>query len=398
MAKPRQLASGNWELKLHHPLLPGGRKYFYFDTEKEALDYQTAWTQMKMAGIQPPAELLAPKTDTGVTLHTVVMAWIRSGHVAPSMHWPCQSLLKEVGPIRLVDADYAWVQSYVRRLKVENNLAPNSIRHRIQSLSRAIDEYLRNHPALTHSNPVKLLPRGYSTYNDVDRDYVKAANKDVRVDVARDRRLHEGEEERIVQALSGVQFPNKERALPLRHGNAMLTLFLLIANTGLRLKEAYTLRRGWIDMSTKVMRVQCSKQWRGKVAFRDVPIPPAAHAALRTYLSTRVIPSNDYLFPFMTEDGPLDVKTVSSRLSARMNTALAYAGCEDLTEHDLRHEATCRWFELRDRTGNWMFRREEINKIMGWSDNSTMAQRYASFRGSDLAARLWQEGQRGVAA
>ena len=61
----------------------------------------------------------------------------------------------------------------------------------------------------------------------------------------------------------------------------------------------------------------------------------------------------------------------------------------DLHEHDLRHEATCRWLELRDANGQWMFRLEEINRIMGWSANSTMAQRYASFRGSDLAQRIW---------
>ena len=60
-----------------------------------------------------------------------------------------------------------------------------------------------------------------------------------------------------------------------------------------------------------------------------------------------------------------------------------------MREHDLRHEATCRWLELRDAAGGWMFRLEEVNRIMGWSTSSTMAQRYASFRGADLAQRLW---------
>ncbi len=36
-----------------------------------------------------------------------------------------------------------------------------------------------------------------------------------------------------------------------------------------------------------------------------------------------------------------------------------------------------------------MFRLEELNKIMGWKPGSVMAQRYASFRGVDLAQRLW---------
>lgn len=59
-------------------------------------------------------------------------------------------------------------------------------------------------------------------------------------------------------------------------------------------------------------------------------------------------------------------------------------------EHDLRHEATCQWFELKGKDGHWLFRPEEIHKIMGWSPRSTMAQRYASFRGEDLASRLWE--------
>jgi integrase len=150
-------------------------------------------------------------------------------------------------------------------------------------------------------------------------------------------------------------------------------------------------RRGWIDLDAKVMRVQCSKQWRGKVKFRNVPIRPELHAALKTYLATRALLPAAFLFPFMEEEPGLTLKQVTQRLSDRFRIAFEYVDIEGLTEHDLRHEATCRWLELRDGSGNWMFRLEEINKIMGWAPNSTMAQRYASFRGEDLAARLWGE-------
>jgi integrase len=139
----------------------------------------------------------------------------------------------------------------------------------------------------------------------------------------------------------------------------------------------------------KVMRVQSSKQWRGKVAWRDVPMRPEVHQALTAFLSTRsMLPAAD-LFPFQTEEPGLPLKTVTQRLSDRFRVAFAYAGCDDLREHDLRHEATCRWFELRDQTGRWMFRTEEVNRVMGWAPGSAMAQRYASFRAEDLALRLW---------
>lgn len=389
MARARQKPSGKWEIGLRHPSLPGGRRYFTFDTEAEANAYEAQWRALKLAGIDPPAELLRPAPVQSPTLGSIVRAWASSGHAAPSQQSALGSLFSEVGQVRLADATYAWLASYVQWLKTDKNLAPGSVRHRVQALGRAIDEHLRNHPGTAYANPVKLLPKGYSRYNDVDARLVQAKGGAPKADVVRERRLHPGEQERIVAALQGQQRPDRQRGLLLPGGNALLTMFLLIVYTGLRLKEAYTLTRGQVDMAGKVLRVQSSKQWRGKVAWRDVPMRPEVHQALTDYLATRAMLPTARLFPFMDEEGAKDQKTVSQRLSARYRLAFEHAGCEDLREHDLRHEATCRWLELRDASGHWMFRLEEVNRIMGWSANSTMAQRYASFRGADLAQRLW---------
>lgn len=388
MAKPRLKPSGKWEITLSHPLLPKGRKAFNFDTEGEALGYAEQWRLMKLAGMPLPSELLTPPS-AGVILATVLRAWINSGLAAPTSMSALGSLVSEVGNIKLSDADYKWLSGYLQYLKVTKNLAPGSIRHRVQGLGRAIDEYLRNHPGISMANPVKLLPKGYSGYTDQDKKLVIANGKEPKADVSRERRLHAGEQERIVAALSGFQRPDRERSLMLQGGDALLTMFLVIVYSGIRLKEAYTLKRGGIDLQDKVIRVQRSKQWRGKIAFREVPMRVEVHAALVKYLSTRSMLPSAYLFPFMDEEPDLTLKTVSSRLSARFASAFDYADCHGLREHDLRHEATCRWFEMRDASGNWMWRSEEINKILGWSPNSVMAQRYASFRSVDLAARMW---------
>ena len=388
MARPRQKSPGTWEIAVRHPALPGGRKYLYFDSESQALAFAEQWRVMKQAGLSPPAELLeAP--DASPILAVVVRQWANSGHAAPSQHSALGSLIHEVGPVKLSQATYAWLEGYVRQLKVKNNLAPNSIRHRVQALGRAIDEWARKNPSIQVANPVRLLPKGYSSYSDKDRKLVQAVEGKVKEDVTRDRRLHPGEEERIVSALSGHRRPDRERVLQLLGGNALLTMFLVIVYSGLRLREAYTLTRGQVDMASKVMRVQSTKQWRGKIKFRDVPIRPEVHEALDTYLSTRSMLPTARLFPFMEEEPDLPLTKVSQRLSARYKTAFEYADCFDLREHDPRHEATCRWLELRDGTGNWLVRVEEVNRVMGWAPGSVMAQRYASFRGSDLAARLW---------
>ena len=376
-------------------MLPGGRKYFTFDTEAEANEYAEQWRAMKQAGLPPPAEMLEPSTGHALPmLGVVIRAYANSGLAAPSAASPLGSLMAEVGGVRMDDATYTWLTAYIQRLKTPRegkiNLSPSSIRHRVQALGRSIDEWLRHNPKAVYQNPVKLLPRGYSSYSEVDRKMAEARGGQGKEDVQRDRRLHPGEEARIVHVLSGHRREDRERALELRGGNAMLTMFLVIVNSGLRLREAYTLRRGQIDMEGKVLRVQSTKQWRGRVAFRDVPMRPEVHQALATYLATKpsMLPAA-WLFPFMDEVPDMTLKKCSQRLSDRFRIAFEYAGIEGLVEHDLRHEATCRWLELKDATGNWMFRLEELNRIMGWKPGSTMASRYASFRATDLAQRLW---------
>ena len=395
MAKPRLKPSGKWEIGLRHPSLPKGRKYFIFDTEGEAIAYAQQWKLMKHADIPPPAELTAPTSPgDGVRLSRILGAWSDSGFAAPSQILTLKTVTREVGSVRFSDANYKWLTGYLRTLKVEKNLSPASIKHRIQALGRAIDEYLRHNVDVKISNPVKLLPKGYSTYSDVDAQMVQAKGGKVKVNVMRDRRLLPGEHEKIVAVLSGYERPDRSRGLQLKGGDALLTLYLLILNTGLRLREAYTLIRGQVDMANKVIHVQETKQWRGKISYRDVPMRPEVHQALSSYFSTRPpFEPGAHIFPFLHEEGVEDGKKglvrASQRLSFRFRIAFEYMDIVGLHEHDLRHEATCRWLELKDADGRDLFRLEELNKIMGWKPGSVMAQRYASFRGVDLAQRLW---------
>lgn len=327
----------------------------------------------------------------GVRLSHVLQEWALSGFAAPTQMLTLRTVEREVGGVLLADATYQWLIAYLRQLKVEMNLAPGSIKRRIQALGRAIDEYLRCHQEVRLGNPVKQLPKGYSAYTEVDAKLVLARGGAVKVAAARDRRLLPGEHEKIVQVLSGYERPDRLRGLQLKGGDALLTLYLVIVNSGLRLREAYSLKRHQVDMSGRVMRVQSTKQWRGKVVFRGVPMRPEVYEALCAYLVTRPLSPGAWLFPCMEEEGAESMDVVSRRLSFRFRTAFDYMGIEDLREHDLRHEATCRWLELKDACGRDMYRLEELNRIMGWDPGSLMAQRYASFRGVDLARRLWPQ-------
>ena len=100
---------------------------------------------------------------------------------------------------------------------------------------------------------------------------------------------------------------------------------------------------------------------------------------------------DDRLFP-EAWDGTDDaeaLKKATARLSLQFTHLFDHALCEDLREHDLRHEATCRWVLMRDSKGGWMFRETEIIRMMGWT-GIAMFLRYASLRASDLGNRLYE--------
>lgn len=387
MAKPRETRSGKFELCLQHKLLPK-RLFLTFDSYSEAEQYGIEANRLLDAGIVPVGLLNAskpePAADTRITV--LIQQWRNSGQLSKTddaiLGWLVNDEVIKSGS--LSDMTYQWAEGWVSKLKRVQVLSPSSIRQRVQALSKVLDWYVRSNPATRSMNPLRLLPRGYSIYTDQDAKVLRAAGSDARRDVVRDRRLHPGEYELICSVLRGDKREGKQRPLALPDGPAMLVLFQTIVYTGCRLREAYMLRKENVNLLARMMRVQTTKQRNGHIAYRDVPIRPELYFILRNYISD----GKGLLFPFWDGDEDTLTKT-TGRLSQRFATVFEYAPCDSLCEHDLRHEATCQWFELRDDTGQWLFRPEEINKIMGWTPGSVMAQRYASFRAVSLAERLW---------
>ena len=386
MASIRSLPTGKFELTLRNKILLGSRRiYFTFDNEQQARDYGRLVEGHFKAG-RVPDDLLQASAPAGTNLRAILRDWIKTGKPAPTDVPVLGLLMDEVGSLLFAELRYAWCEQWAQDMKLQQNFAPGTIRKRIGSLSRCIDWYLRSNPESLASNPLKLLPRGTSTYTQLDARQAIAAQKLVKVDVERDRRLAPGEEDAIRAALAGDKRADRERALAI--DPAMTMLYELIVDTGLRLREAYTLTVGQVDIEQHTLRVKSSKQRHGKIKFRSVPLKRPTQEKLVVYLASRPWLPDDLLFPYWngTEAG---LNAAGSRWSGKFGRLFQYAGCDGLTEHDLRHEATCRWFELRRPDGNWVFRDAEIHKIMGWAPGSRMGARYASFRADDLASRLW---------
>lgn len=391
MAHTRQTRSGRYELKITNKLLPKAL-YFTFDSEAEAQAYGLEADRLLNAGVIPAGFInevaASPVADT--RLSVLILQWRNTSGLSKTDDAILGWLLNDnhITGTSLSGLTYTWAEAWVTDLKLVRNLAPSSIRQRVQALSKVLDWYIRSHPTTKSMNPLRLLPRGYSIYSDNDAKRLALEGGEVRRDVVRDRRLHPGEADLIRSVLRGERREGKQRPLALPDGDAMLVLFELIIHTGCRLREAYTLARKDVNTLARMLRVKTTKQRNGNIAYRDVPIRPELFFILRDYMGGNA--SEGLLFPFW--DGSWDedsLRKTTSKLSARFATAFELAPCDSLCEHDLRHEATCQWFELKDDAGQWMFRPEEINKIMGWTPGSVMAARYAAFRGADLAQRLW---------
>lgn len=376
-----QPRGSKWQLRVKHALLP---KPFFstFDNEAEARAYGDQLEALLSRGIVPMEMVQGEKRGENPKLSRLISQYLAGASFAPTDKPTLLLLAKPsaLGDVRLLSITSRWADDWVSQLKTVDHLAPGTIRKRVECLARVVDWHWRLQGGAPPANPLRLMPRGYSLATEREAGQMTGAGKQVKRDVQRDRRLSAAELLAIRAALRGEPRVGRERALV--PDPAFALLFELIVNTGLRLSEAYSLRVDQVDHARKVINVEGSKGHRGLIKPRMVPLVPELRAPLANWCAGRV----GLLFPFW-DGSPEDKKRATGRLSHRFATLFDYAQVSDFTEHDTRHEATCRWFELRQPGGHWVFSEVEVCKIMGWSD-TRMALRYASLRGEDLSARL----------
>lgn len=383
MASIQQRGS-KWQIRVPHKLL---HKPFFatFDDETDARNYAAQLEALLARGIVP-TELLAPAeraAGADPMLAEVIGDYQRLAPVTDSDDELLVPIRTEVGAARVSSVSMLWAEQYVAGLKNPKRergpLTPGSIRKRVGALARVLDwHYHRGgESGKATVNVLRLMPRGYSLYTKGEGEKLA----EVPVDQTRDYRLPPDDEAKLWAALDGVKRPDRERALAV--DPEFQTLAAVILDTGVRLSEGFTLRVDQVDLARRLLHVDGSKGHRGKIKPRTVPLKRRLLERLVTYCEGRT----GLLFPTLWDGTPETWRKTGHKLSARFAAALAYAGLDHLTEHDLRHEATCRWFELRSPGGGWVFSDIEICRIMGWTD-TRMALRYASLRGEDLAARL----------
>lgn len=332
MASKRQRSAGTWEYTVRHRLLEKPR-YFTFDKEREGDAFVAKLERMLDQGRVPP-ELM--KKESALTVGDAVAAYRDKVAVSPSTGPFLTIASKRWGEAPLAALDYAWAEGLIDGLQ-EERLTPIYIGRLVRTLAAALDWAIRKEYSEAFvSNPLRLLPRGFSRYVDGE----------VRNE-RRDRRLEPGEDEKI---------------RPLLGGERML-IYTLALETAMRLSEIYSMAPEQVDLGRRTVFLTRTKNGDD----RQVPLSSVATEALKGFKG----------FSF----GPKSA-AATAKLSQYFLRVFRRAECEDLHFHDLRHEATCRLFE-RTKLSD-----ARIAKITGHRD-PRMLLRYANLRGQDLAAELW---------
>lgn len=379
-----QRGSGH-QLRIKNRLL--AKPWFHtFDTREEAELQMSIFESMLKGGVVPQ-ELLAvtaPTRGSDPLLIEVIREYTKKAPITKSDDDLLTVVVKELPGLRLSHITVHWAEDYVTLLKLKNNLKPGTIRKRVGTLARVLDWHLRRSTAkgtAQPSNPLRGLPTGYSAYTPEETARLPEG-KEAKEDVQRDRRFEPGDEDRIRFVLGGGKMPGKRKGL--KKEPEFELLYDVILDTGARLQEAYLLRVDQLQLDQGFIGIEGSKGARGKIKHRTVPIRPALIEKLRKRVE---VIKTGRLFPWFEDGKHQTKKQTSAYLSKRFAQMFAYAEVIDFTEHDLRHEATCRWVTLRRADGHWAFSDAEIAKIMGWSSMAMML-RYLSLRGSDLANRF----------
>jgi integrase len=349
MAMIRQRASGTWEIRVPKKGVLPRDHYATANTEAEAKAYAATIENMLAQGVVP-LELMQQDDAAVQSVEVWLRQYLVKVHISDSDNRLLNALLSKAGTWRTTHVNMAWAQAWVSEMKQIDKLTPGSIRHKVGAVARCLDWCVNN--GWLAVNPLRALPKRYASYTPSDGDK--------RVDVERDRRLQPGEYERIITLL--------ETDTRIKDRPAWRLLFILAIETGMRLREMYTLTSSQVDIQNRTIFLDKTKNGDK----RQVPLSSVALSELAAWGC-----KDEFIFPFWNGK-TTSLRLTTMRLSQKWARIAAWAGCEDLHFHDIRHEAACRIYLMTKMP------ELQIRKMFGWRSVSSQM-RYSNLRGSELA-------------
>ena len=211
-------------------------------------------------------------------------------------------------------------------------VSPASLKRELVILSSVLNTAIKEWGINLQNNPVSMvsLPK---------------------VGMGRDRRLEQGEEEKLLSA-----------------SDELKRIIIIALETGMRTGEILNIKRSHTDFVRQTLRIPLTKT----DTPRTIPLSSRAIEAIREQLkgSQNVIPIEETALFSYTARG----------LSGAFLRLCRKHGLENLHFHDLRHEATSRFFEKG-------LNPVEVATITGHKD-TRMLMRYTHLKAEDLVKRL----------
>lgn len=375
MAGVKQFPNGTWQYTFTRAGLLERPIYKTFQSKEEGDAFAERVEALLDKGIIP-GEL--QHNSRILTISDLVREYSREAHPSRKDQSCLRAITNRWGSQPLLGITARWVDDWISGMKRIEVLAPASIRARVGALARCTDWGMRKGYLKLPDHPLRTLPKGYAQYTELD---AKLSGR-LREDVERDRRLEEGEHERIIAAIEQGRIPQKQRDYIIADVPATLTMYLLALETAMRMREIYTLDTSQISLSRRTVFLDTSKNGDK----RQVPLSSVAVPLLKGYMKeqSEAIQARDgRLFPWWSGDmSDKALVKASDDISKMYKRIFNHAKCENLTFHDLRHEATSRLFEKTSMTET------KIMKITGHRSHKVMM-RYANLRGSSLADEMW---------
>ena len=241
-----------------------------------------------------------------------------------------KTLKRHLGDQRVSTLSPALICRYRdQRLKA---ISPASLKRELVILSSVLNTAIKEWGINLQNNPVSMV----------------SLPKVVR---GRDRRLEQGEEEKLLSA-----------------SDELKRIIIVALETGMRRGEILNIKKSHIDFVRQTLLLPLTKT----DTPRTIPLSSRAIRALREQLggSQNVIPIEETTLFSYTARG----------LSGAFLRLCRKHGLENLHFHDLRHEATSRFFEKG-------LNPVEVATITGHKD-TRMLMRYTHLRAEDLVKRL----------
>lgn len=370
MASKPRLKGTRWEVVFKKAGLLEKPLYLFWPTEEAAVEGAKRVEALLAKGIIPGEQV---SSGTILRLSDLLDQYERDAHPSQKDREVLRTVRKAKGDTPVLAITIKWADDWVTEMKRLEQLVPSSIRAKVGACGRAWNWAQRKELISSEVNPFRGMPEGYANYTELDGKLAGTA----KLDRERDRRLEDGEELQIRKVIEAGTLPRKQRPYAIPHPTDLLNDFTLALETGMRLRERYTLTVEQVKLHQRTVYLDRTKNGDS----RNVPLSTVAVATLKGQIEGKQ--PEDLVFPWW--DGvssERSLKLTSNFLSKLYAQIFEVAGCGDLTEHDLRHEATSRFFERTQLAG------EAIMKITGHRSHK-MLMRYLKLRGSDLAAQLW---------